>query len=182
MTAWIADYVASCPVCASYKPPRHRPYGLLQPLATPDRPWGSISLDFIEGLPLSKGFDSILVIVNRLTKYAILAPTHKTVMAKQTAILLWRYMVGHFGYPDHMVSDQGRQFISGAWKEFAEGIGARHSLSTAYHPQTDGQTERVNQVVEQCHGPECTGSKKAVGSYGRSIGIRGQADLQESRP
>ncbi|KAJ1585427.1 hypothetical protein NDA15_006110 [Ustilago hordei] len=93
MTAWIADYVASCPVCARYKAPRHRPYGLLQPLATPDRPWGSISLDFIEGLPPSKKYDSktydsILVIVDRLTKFAILAPTHKTVTAKQTAYLM----------------------------------------------------------------------------------------------
>ncbi|SOV06852.1 uncharacterized protein UDID_17944 [Ustilago sp. UG-2017a] len=60
MTAWIADYVASCPVCARYKAPRHRPYGLLQPLATPDRPWGSISLDFIEGLPPSRKYDSVM--------------------------------------------------------------------------------------------------------------------------
>ncbi|KAJ1041985.1 hypothetical protein NDA10_000691 [Ustilago hordei] len=154
MTAWIADYVASCPVCARYKAPRHRPYGLLQPLATPDRPWGSISLDFIEGLPPSKKYDSktydsILVIVDRLTKFAILAPTHKTVTAKQTAVLLYGHMVRLFGYPDHMVSDQGRQFISGAWKAFAEQMGVKHSLSTAYHPQTDGQTERVNQVIEQ---------------------------------
>ncbi|SOV03351.1 uncharacterized protein UDID_18641 [Ustilago sp. UG-2017a] len=132
MTAWIADYVASCP-----------------PLATPDRPWGSISLDFIEGLPPSRNYDSILVIVDRLTKFAILAPTYKTVTAKQTAVLLYRHMVRLFGYPDHMVSDRGRQFISGAWKAFAEQMGVKHSLSTAYHPQTDGQTERVNQVVEQ---------------------------------
>ena len=149
MTAWIADYVASCPVCARYKAPRHRPYGLLQPLATPDRPWGSISLDFIEGLPPSKNYDSILVIVDRLTKFAILAPTYKTVTAKQTAVLLYGHMVRLFGYPDHMVSDRGRQFISGAWKAFAEQMGVKHSLSTAYHPQTDGQTERVNQVIEQ---------------------------------
>ena len=149
MSAWIADYVASCQVCARYKAPRHRPYGLLQPLATPDRPWGSISLDFIEGLPPSKGYDSILVIVDRLTKFAILAPTYKTVTAKQTAVLLWGNLVRHFGYPDHMVSDRGRQFISGAWKAFADQMGMKHSLSTAYHPQTDGQTERVNQVVEQ---------------------------------
>ncbi|KAJ1595446.1 hypothetical protein NDA14_005957 [Ustilago hordei] len=125
-----------------------------EPLATPDRPWGSISLDFIEGLPPSKKYDSktydsILVIVDRLTKFAILAPTHKTVMAKQTAVLLYGHMVRLFGYPDHMVSDQGRQFISGAWKAFAEQMGVKHSLSTAYHPQTDGQTERVNQVIEQ---------------------------------
>ncbi|KAJ1587919.1 hypothetical protein NDA12_001953 [Ustilago hordei] len=154
MTAWIADYVASCPVCAKYKAPRHHPYGLLQPLATPDRPWGSISLDFIEGLPPlkkydSKTYDSILVIVDRLTKFAILAPTHKTVTAKQTAVLLYGHMVRLFRYPDHMVSDRGRQFISGAWKAFAEQMGVKHSLSMAYHPQTDGQTERVNQVIEQ---------------------------------
>ncbi|SPC65292.1 related to pol protein [Ustilago sp. UG-2017b] len=149
MTAWIADYVASCPVCARYKAPLHRPYGLLQPLATPDRPWGSISLDFIEGLPPSRKYDSILVIVDRLTKFAILAPTYKTVTAKQTAVLLHGHMVRLFGYPDHMVSDRGRQFISGAWKAFAEQMGVKHSLSTAYHPQTDGQMERVNQVVEQ---------------------------------
>ncbi|KAJ1601067.1 hypothetical protein NDA14_006730 [Ustilago hordei] len=125
-----------------------------KPLATPDRPWGSISLNFIEGLPPSKKYDSktydsILVIVDRLTKFAILAPTHKTVMAKQSAVLLYGHMVRLFGYPDHMVSDRGRQFISGAWKAFAEQMGVKHSLSTAYHPQTDGQTERVNQVVEQ---------------------------------
>ncbi|KAJ1595470.1 hypothetical protein NDA14_006557 [Ustilago hordei] len=154
MTAWIADYVASCPVCARYKAPRHRPYGLLQPLATPDRPWGSISLDFIEGLPPSKKYDSktydsILVIVDRLNKFAILAPTHKTVTAKQTAVLLYGHMVRLFRYPDHMVLDRGRQFISGAWKAFAEQMGVKHSLSMAYHPQTDGQTERVNQVIEQ---------------------------------
>ncbi|KAJ1581461.1 hypothetical protein NDA11_003779 [Ustilago hordei] len=125
-----------------------------EPLATPDRPWGSISLDFIEGLPTSKKYDSktydsILVIVDRLTKFAILAPTHKTVTAKQTAVLLYGHMVRLFGYPDHMVSDRCRQFISGAWKAFAEQMGVKHSLSTAYHPQTDGQTERVNQVIEQ---------------------------------
>ncbi|KAJ1570840.1 hypothetical protein NDA11_004715 [Ustilago hordei] len=141
MAAWIANYVASCPVCARYKAPHHCLYGLLQLLATLDRPWGSILLDFIEGLPLLKGYDSILVIVNRLTKYAILAPTHKTVMVEQTAMLLWRYLVRHFGYPDHMVSDWGRQFIPKAWKEFAEGIGTKHSLSTAYHPQMYGQTK-----------------------------------------
>ena len=122
---------------------------MLQPLATPDRPWGSISLDFIEGLPPSKKYDSILVIVDRLTKFAILAPTYKTVTAKQTAALLYGHMVRLFGYPDHMVSDRGRQFISGAWKAFAAQMGVKHSLSTAYHPQTDGQTERVNQVIEQ---------------------------------
>ncbi|KAJ1576003.1 hypothetical protein NDA11_005725 [Ustilago hordei] len=151
MTAWIADYVASCPVCARYKAPRHRPYGLLQPLATPDRPWGSISLDFIEGLPPSKKYDSktydsILVIVDRLTKFAILAPTHKMVMAKQTAVLLYGHMVRLFGYPDHMVSDRGRQFISGAWKAFAEQMGVNDPGCFKY--LMDGK-ERCKYLQEQ---------------------------------
>ncbi|KAJ1025486.1 hypothetical protein NDA13_004296 [Ustilago tritici] len=149
MAAWIADYVYSCPVCTRYKAPRHWPYGLLQPLATPEQPWASISLDFIEGLPQSKGYDSILVIVDRVTKYAILAPTTKTVTVEQTAMLIWRHLIRRFGVPNHMVSNWGRQFISKAWKEFAGIMGAKHSLSMAYHLQTDGQTEWVNQVVEQ---------------------------------
>ncbi|KAJ1027901.1 hypothetical protein NDA13_003362 [Ustilago tritici] len=120
-----------------------------KPLATPEQPWGSILLDFIEGLPLSKGYGSILVIVDRLTKYAILALKHKTVTAEQTIMLIWRHLIRHFGIPNHMVSDWGWQFISKAWKEFARILGAKHSLSMAYHPQMDGQTEWVNQVVEQ---------------------------------
>lgn len=93
MTAWIADYIASCPVCAHYKVPRHQPYGLLQPLATPSRPWGSISMDFIKGLPKSGGFDSIFIVVDRLTKYAILAPTHRMVMLEQMVGLLKTHVI-----------------------------------------------------------------------------------------
>ncbi|SNX87990.1 related to pol protein [Melanopsichium pennsylvanicum] len=149
MAAWVADYVASCPVCARYKTPRHKPYGLLQPLSTPERPWGSISLDFIEGLPSSSGFDSILVVVDRLSKLAVVMPTHKTATSKDTVELLQAHVFKRFGVPEHIVSDRGRQFISAIWKDFAQQHNIKHSLSTAYHPQTDGQTERVNQVVEQ---------------------------------
>ncbi|SNX85847.1 related to Gag-pol polyprotein [Melanopsichium pennsylvanicum] len=149
MAAWVADYVASCPVCARYKAPQHRPYGLLQPLSTPSRPWNSISMDFIEGLPKSEGYDSIFVVVDRLTKYAILTPTYKTITSEQTAKMLKDQVMSRFGVPEHIVSDRGRQFVSAAWKEFTDKLVIHHSLSTAYHPQTDGQTERVNQVVEQ---------------------------------
>jgi transposase InsO family protein len=148
MDAWIKDYVASCITCARMKTPRHRPYGLLKPLATPERPWGSVTLDFIEGLPESNGFDSIMVVVDRLTKYAILAPTHKTVTAAQTATLFQQHVIKRFGCPDNLVTDRGRQFISAVWRQFAKAMGAQHFCSTAYHPQTDGQTERVNQVLE----------------------------------
>ncbi|SNX84754.1 related to pol protein [Melanopsichium pennsylvanicum] len=149
MAAWVADYVATCPVCARYKAPRHRPYGLLQPLSTPSRPWNSISMDFIEGLPKLEGYDSIFVVVDRLTKYAILTPTYKTITSEQTAKMLKDQVMSRFGVPEHIVSDCGRQFVSAAWKEFTDKLVIHHSLSTAYHPQTDGQTERVNQVVEQ---------------------------------
>ncbi|SNX81296.1 related to Gag-pol polyprotein [Melanopsichium pennsylvanicum] len=149
MAAWVADYVASCPVCARYKTPRHKPYGLLQPLSTPERPWGSISLDFIEGLPSSSGFDSILVVVDRLSKLAVVMPTHKTATSKDTVELLQAQVFKRFGMPKHIVSDRGQQFISAVWKDFAQQHNIKHLLSTAYHPQTDGQTEWVNQVVEQ---------------------------------
>ncbi|SOV05890.1 uncharacterized protein UDID_19057 [Ustilago sp. UG-2017a] len=120
MTSWIVDYVASCPVY------------------------------FIKGLLLSRGYDSILVIVNRLTKYTVMAPMTKSDMSEQMAMLLKTKLIPFFGIPDHIVSDRGWQFISRSWSEFTSSLDAKHLLSTAYHPQTDGQTERVNQVVEQC--------------------------------
>ncbi|SPO42316.1 related to Gag-pol polyprotein [Pseudozyma flocculosa] len=147
--SWVADYVASCDACARTKRPRHRPYGYLQPLKTPDRPWGSISADFIEGLPLSEGYDSILVVVDRLTKTAVMVPTTKDVTSAQTAALFEKHVFARFGLPDDVTTDRGRQFISEAWRTFAQKHGFAHNLSTAYHPQTDGQTERVNQVLEQ---------------------------------
>ncbi|SPO42040.1 related to Gag-pol polyprotein [Pseudozyma flocculosa] len=149
MKSWVADYVASCDACARTKRPRHRPYGYLQPLKTPDRPWGSISADFIEGLPLSEGYDSILVVVDRLTKTAVMVPTTKDVTSAQTAALFEKHVFARFGLPDDVTTDRGRQFISEAWRTFAQKHGFAHNLSTAYHPQTDGQTERVNQVLEQ---------------------------------
>ncbi|SOV06708.1 uncharacterized protein UDID_17588 [Ustilago sp. UG-2017a] len=133
MAAWIADYVASRPVCARYKAPRHRPYGLLQPLATPDRPWGSVSLDFIEGLPLSEGYDSILVIVDRLTKYAILALTHKTVMAKQTALLLWKHVIRQFGFDPRRNWTPGLLDRTQFRKEWAIGRTGLHCRQVSVH-------------------------------------------------
>lgn len=106
-------------------------------------------MDFIEGLPKSEGYDSIFMVVDRLTKYAILAPMYKTITSKQTAELLKDHVMSRFGVPDHIVSDRSRQFVSAAWREFTEKLVIHHLLSTAYHPQMDGQTERVNQVVEQ---------------------------------
>nr|QBH67458.1 putative retrotransposon nucleocapsid protein [Ustilago esculenta] len=129
--------------------PCHKPYGLLQPLSTPEQPWGSISMDFIKGLPPSNGYDSILVMVDHLMKLAILAPTYKMATSQDTAELFRAHMMKQFGALDHIVLDRGWQFISATWRKFMEALLIKHLLSTAYHPQTDGQTERVSQVVEQ---------------------------------
>ncbi|CCF51517.1 hypothetical protein NDA10_006902 [Ustilago hordei] len=106
-------------------------------------------MDFIKGLPKLASYDLIFMIVDQLTKYAILALMHKMIMSKQTAELLKDQVMSHFGVPDHIVSDCSHQFVSAAWREFMEKLVIHHSLSTAYHLQTDRQMEQVNQVVEQ---------------------------------
>ncbi|CEH15967.1 retrotransposon nucleocapsid protein [Ceraceosorus bombacis] len=151
MAAYVTNYVRTCPLCQRNKSRCHKPYGLLQPLQVPQRPWGSISLDFIEGLPPSgdPAYDSILVVVDRLTKHAVFAPCHKTTGAVNTAVIFMNHVLPVFGAPDEIVSDRGRQFVSVFWMLFAKLLDGSVALSTAYHPQTNGQTKRVNQSLKQ---------------------------------
>ena len=144
----IADYTRTCMVCARIKVPRQRPHGRLQPLDTPKVPWSSISLDFITDLPPSNGHTCILVVVDRLTKMAHLLPFASIPSAEATATSLITTVVRHHGLPSDIVSDRGPQFTSQLWSSLCKGLGIKAKLSTAYHPQTDGQTERVNQVLE----------------------------------
>jgi transposase InsO family protein len=145
----VTRYVRGCHVCARAKPIRHKPFGLLKPLPIGERPWTSISMDYIEELPLSDGYDSILVVVDRLTKQAIFLPAHTT----DTAIDLARQFIQHVftkhGLPAHIVSDRGKLFVSRFWRSLCKALDVNSDLSTAYHPETDGQTERVNQSLEQ---------------------------------
>ncbi|XP_066165906.1 uncharacterized protein [Oryza sativa Japonica Group] len=126
-----------------------RPAGLLQPLQIPEWKWEEIGMDFITGLPrTSSGHDSIWVVVDRLTKVAHFIPVHTTYTGKRLAELyLSRIMCLH-GVPKKIVSDRGSQFTSKFWQKLQEELGTRLNFSTAYHPQTDGQTERVNQILE----------------------------------
>ncbi|KAL0313078.1 UNVERIFIED_CONTAM: Transposon Ty3-G Gag-Pol polyprotein [Sesamum radiatum] len=133
------------------------PYpGLLQLLAIPTQAWASISMDFIEGLPKSEGKDCILVVVDRLTKYVhFLALTHPF-SAETVARIFMDHIYKLHGLPINIVSDRDKVFTGTFWKELFKLLGTTLSLSTAYHPQTDGQTERVNQCVENylrcmCH-------------------------------
>lgn len=145
----VKEYVTTCDICSRSKIPRHRPYGLLHPLPIPEKPWSSISMDFIVDLPPSAGFDSIFVVVDRLTKMAHFVPCNKTVTGEETAKLFLDNIYRHHGLPDDIISDRGTQFTSNFWQSLFKILKVEIKLSSAYHPQTDGQTERVNQVLEQ---------------------------------
>ena len=146
---FVMDYIASCGPCTRNKPRRHKPYGLLQSLPIPEQPWHSISMDHIEQLPLSRGHDSILVVVDRFSKMAIFIATTVTATSKDLAGEFLRFVASKHGCPQDIVSDRGSKFVSKFWRAVTERLGIKRNLSTAYHPQSDGQTERVNQTLEQ---------------------------------
>uniref|UniRef100_A0A3Q2NMV8 Integrase catalytic domain-containing protein n=1 Tax=Fundulus heteroclitus TaxID=8078 RepID=A0A3Q2NMV8_FUNHE len=148
MSRDIKDFVLSCPVCAQNKPSNRQPAGLLQPLPVPERPWSHIALDFVTGPPSSSGMTTILTIVDRFSKACHLIPLRKLPSALQTAQLLVKHVFRLHGIPHDILSDRGPQFTSRVWKEFASALGARYTLTSGYHPQTNGQTERMNQELE----------------------------------
>ena len=145
----VREFVASCETCKRAKAPRHQQFGPLQPLPTPDRPWASLSLDFITDLPPSEGHTVILVAVDRLTKMGHFIPLPALPTAEATATALVRQVFRLHGLPNDVVSDRGSQFTSKFWTRFLQLLGAQVKLSTAFHPETDGQTERLNQTLEQ---------------------------------
>jgi hypothetical protein len=149
----VREYVRECDVCQHVQTPRHRPYGELQSLPVPTVPWKDISMDMITGLPpstdgVAKPTDAILVIVDRFTKMAKYFPVRKTLDASQLAQILVTRIVKDFGTPQSIVSDRGSIFTSIFWSSLCYYMKTKRRLSTAYHPQTDGQTERQNQVLE----------------------------------
>jgi hypothetical protein len=146
---FVKNYIRTCDLCQRSKPPRHRPYGLLQPLPVPERPWSSISLDHIVELPVSNGFDAILVVVCRLTKMAHFIPCMSTDTANDFARLFEKNIHRLHGLPKDIVSDRGTLFTSAFWRDVCRQLDIKQNLSTAFHPQSDGQTERVNAIAEQ---------------------------------
>ena len=149
MRQTIAQYVRNCDTCTRIKPVRHAPYGLLKPLQVPFRKWSSVSLDLVTGLPMSNGFDALLVVVDRLSKMAHYIPTTTDVNSKQVAKLFFDNVFRLHGIPDSIVSDRGTQFVSELIRALTDLVGIQQKVSTAFHPQTDGQTERINAIAEQ---------------------------------
>jgi hypothetical protein len=149
MRQFINEYIKSCDTCSRNKTPRQTPHGPLHPLPIPPAPWSSVSMDFIVELPLSNGFDAIYVCVDRFTKMAHFCPTTIQVTAEETARLYLRHVFKHHGLPTDIVSDRGTQFTSRLMSALLDLCDVKSNKSTAFHPQSDGQTERVNQVLEQ---------------------------------
>jgi len=145
----VAAHVALCDVCQRVKAEHQRPAGLLQPLKVPKWKWEEIGMDFIVGLPRTKdGYDSIWVIVDRLTKVAHFIPVKTTYTGARLAELYMSRIVCLHEVPKKIVSDRGTQFTSQFWQKLHESMDTKLNFSSAYHPQTDGQTERTNQVLE----------------------------------
>src|SRR5664279_4977856 len=145
----IAEYITKCDVCSRVKAEHQKPVGLLQPLKVPEWKSDEIGMDFITGLPRTKsGYDSIWVVVDHLTKIAHFIPVKTTYTSAKLAEIYMKRIVSLHGVPKSIVSDRGTQFTSHFWKQLHETLGTRLEFSTAFHPQTDGQTERVNQILE----------------------------------
>uniref|UniRef100_A0AAY4CER3 Gypsy retrotransposon integrase-like protein 1 n=3 Tax=Denticeps clupeoides TaxID=299321 RepID=A0AAY4CER3_9TELE len=143
----VQAYVDACDVCARAKTPNTPTAGPLRPLPIPHRPWTHLALDFITGLPEASGMTTILTIVDRFSKAVHLVALPGLPSSATTADLVLQHVVRLHGFPQDIVSDRGPQFVSAVWKAFCRLIGSTCSLSSGYHPQTNGQVERANQQL-----------------------------------
>jgi hypothetical protein len=149
MLGYVEQWTRNCHTCRRITTSREAKQGVLKPLPIPDRAWQDLSMDFITHLPESNGFDAILVIVDRLTKMKHFVACRGTCDAEEVSRLFTKYVWKLHGLPKTIVSDRGPQFVSEFWSHLTRRLGIQSLLSTAYHPETDGQTERANSFLEQ---------------------------------
>ncbi|GJR02714.1 putative reverse transcriptase domain-containing protein [Tanacetum coccineum] len=149
MKANIATYVSKCLTCAKVKAEHQRPSGLLVQPEIPQWKWDNITMDFVTKLPKSsQGYDTIWVIVDRLTKSAIFMPMRETDPMDKLARMYLKEVVTKHGIPVSIIYDRDPRFASNFWKSLQKALGTSLDMSTAYHPQTDGQSERTIQTLE----------------------------------
>jgi hypothetical protein len=145
----IARYVSECDTCRRIKANHLRPIGNLQPLSIPEWKWENICMDFIVGLPHTpRGYNLIWVIVDRLTKSAHLIPVATTYRVRQYAELYISHIVRYHDIPKTIISDRGSIFVAHFWEQLHECLGTHLIKISAYHSQTVGQTEQVNQIIK----------------------------------
>ena len=145
----VAEYVSKCFICQHVKTERQKPYGLLQPLPIPEWKWERITMDFVFKLPPTfQRHDGIWVVVDRLTKSAHFLPIHEKFSPQKLAELFMNHIVSLHGVPVLIISDRDPRFTSRFWKGLMKELGVKLNLSTAFHPQTDGQYERTIQTLE----------------------------------
>ena len=143
------EFCATCEACQRSKPSTKLPVGKHHPLPIPTKPWDSIGMDFVGPFPESKGFNYLWVIICRMTSMVHLIPVHTTMTAMQLSWVYRREIVRLHGLPNTIVSDRNSKFTSKWWRELHRILGAKLLMSTSFHPQTDGQTERANRNVGQ---------------------------------
>lgn len=148
MKSAVINFIKECPVCQKNKTEHVHIPGLLQPLPIPELAWTHITMDFIEGLPKSDNKDVIWVIVDRLTKYAHFIALSHPFTSEHIVDLFKTHFYRLHGLPTVIISDRDRLFTSNTWKQVFNAAGVKLNFSSAYHPQTDGQSERVNQCLE----------------------------------
>ncbi|GJQ98022.1 putative reverse transcriptase domain-containing protein [Tanacetum coccineum] len=149
MKANIATYVSKCLTCAKVKAEHQRPSGLLVQPDIPQWKWDNITMDFVTKLPKSsQGYDTIWVIVDRLTKSAIFVPMRETDPMDKLARMYLKEVVTRHGIPLSIICDRDPRFASNFWRSLQNALGTSLDMSTAYHPQTDGQSERTIQTLE----------------------------------
>lgn len=149
----IKHFVQNCLICQQAKHDTRAPAGLLQPWPIPDQIWEDVAIDFIIGLPLSNGYTVIMVVIDRLTKYSHFAPLKVDYNSKTVAEAFMKTVELH-GMPKSIISDRDKVFISKFWKDLFQLQGSTLSMSSAYHPQTDGQSEALNKCLEMSHFPK----------------------------
>jgi hypothetical protein len=149
MSQFIKAYVSGCATCQETKNITHPTRIPLQPTKVPERPYQFITMDFVVKLPISNGYDLILMVTCQLSKAITLIACNETIDAAGTADLLIKHIFCIYGVAEKAISDRGPQFASQVMKAVLQALGVKSALSTAYHPQTDGATERANQEAEQ---------------------------------
>jgi hypothetical protein len=145
----VTEYVTTCPTCIVSKYTNQHPAGLLQPIPLPDRRWQQVTMDFVSGIPTTSNhsYNMIMVVVDRLSKYAHFVPCYTTNSAKDIAWLFYDHIVRLHGVPEVIISDRDVRFDNEFWQLLCQRMGTEVRMTTAYHPEADGQTERVNRVL-----------------------------------